>query len=204
MEGPRRTNKRIGESEGPNEKRNVLFKKPLSRLFCVFIKLLFPLLSLQKTSSLSYPPATPILLFNLCTLNRALTLLPILLLKNRNPHAYPPGTPVLLFLSRAPAFFYAVSPPSTDQIAPVTKEASGEAKKPMTEATSAAAAKRCSGYQRAISFIASSLLGAASSCLSKRGVRTSPGQTQLTRISYGATSNARDRVKATTAPLEAL
>ena len=42
MEGPRRTNKRIGESEGPNEKRNVLFKKPLSRLFLCFYKIALP------------------------------------------------------------------------------------------------------------------------------------------------------------------
>ena len=57
MEGPRRTNKRIREPEGPNEKRNVLFKKPLSRLFCVFIKLLFPLLSLQIENIFSIVPS---------------------------------------------------------------------------------------------------------------------------------------------------
>ena len=61
-------------------KETFFLKSRFRGFFCVFIKLIFPLLSLQKTSSLSYPPATPILLFNLCTLNRALTLLPILLL----------------------------------------------------------------------------------------------------------------------------
>ena len=45
-------------------KETFFLKSRFRGFFCVFIKLIFPLLSLQKTSSLSYPPATPILLFN--------------------------------------------------------------------------------------------------------------------------------------------
>src|SRR5688572_19028873 len=101
--------------------------------------------------------------------------------------------------------YLAVYPPSTIRGVAVMKEASSEAKKRMAYATSRGWPTRLSRCKGALlARKVSSLILARAMCFSVAEVRIVPGQTQLTRMLYGARSMAMQRVMFTRAALVAL
>jgi hypothetical protein len=82
-------------------------------------------------------------------------------------------------------------PPSTRKAAPVTNDASSDARKATQLATSRAVPIRPSGATAAYS--ASTAAGSWAASMNARvsGVSMIPGQTQLTRMPRGASSTAR-------------
>src|SRR6266852_4357084 len=95
-----------------------------------------------------------------------------------------------------------VNPPLTDSTCPVTKSASGEAKKATALAISSGWPRRRNGTARVMASMIRAPLSPEVTCLSK-AVSVGPGQTTLTLILDRASSRARVLEKPITPALQA-